>query len=115
MSNCEDIEHISTYNNTIRSIPSIVDGFKPTSRKVLYACFKKNQNTEIKVNQLSSYVSENTNFLHCEKSMTEAIIDMNQKFPGSNNINLLKPSGNFGSRYAGGDDHSCSRYIYIQN
>ena len=36
--------------DNIRSIPSVVDGFKPGQRKILYSCFKRNLKGEIKVN-----------------------------------------------------------------
>jgi hypothetical protein len=39
--------------DTVRSIPSVVDGLKPSQRKVLFACLKRNLRTEIKVAQLS--------------------------------------------------------------
>ena len=29
-------------SDNVRSIPSVLDGFKPGQRKVLYGCFKKN-------------------------------------------------------------------------
>jgi len=35
--------------DNIRSIPSVVDGFKPGQRKVLFACFKRKLKVEIKV------------------------------------------------------------------
>ena len=37
-------------------------------------------------------------------SLTEAIIGLAQDFVGSNNIPLLFPSGQFGSRIMGGKD-----------
>ncbi len=37
---------------------------------------------------------------------------MAQRHVGSNNISLLFPRGQFGSRYGGGDDGGASRYIY---
>ena len=40
----------------IRSIPSMVDGLKPSQRKVLYGCLRRNLTKEIKVVQLSGYV-----------------------------------------------------------
>ena len=43
----------SSLADTVRSIPSVVDGLKPSQRKVLYACFKRNLRTEMKVAQLS--------------------------------------------------------------
>lgn len=32
-----------------RSIPCLVDGFKPSQRKVLFSCFKRNLKKELKV------------------------------------------------------------------
>lgn len=46
--------HFSNASN-IRSLPSLVDGLKPSQRKVLYGCFKRNLTTEIKVAQLTGY------------------------------------------------------------
>lgn len=37
---------------------------------------------------------------------------MAQNFVGSNNINLLMPNGQFGSRALGGKDHASARYIF---
>jgi DNA topoisomerase-2 len=37
---------------------------------------------------------------------------MGQVFTGANNVNLLDPSGNFGSRLQGGKDAANARYIY---
>lgn len=39
--------------DNIRSIPSVVDGLKPSQRKVLFSCFKRNLKNEIKVAQLA--------------------------------------------------------------
>lgn len=107
----KDLIHFSNEDN-IRSIPSLIDGLKPSQRKILYACFKKDQKTDIKVAQLSSYVAEHTAYKHGEKSLEETIVGMAQRFPGSNNIYLLYPAGNYGSRRQGGDDHAQSRYIF---
>lgn len=48
--------HFSISDN-VRSIPSLVDGLKPSQRKVLFACFKRNLINEIKVAQLAGYVA----------------------------------------------------------
>jgi len=37
---------------------------------------------------------------------------MAQNFVGSNNINLLEPKGQFGTRLQGGDDSASERYIH---
>ncbi|XP_052623720.1 DNA topoisomerase 2-like [Lactuca sativa] len=39
---------------------------------------------------------------------------MAQNFAGSNNINLLYPSGQFGTCQMGGKDHASGRYIYTK-
>jgi DNA topoisomerase-2 len=51
--------HFSNADN-IRSIPSAIDGLKPSQRKVLYACFKRKLKDEMKVAQLSGYCAEHT-------------------------------------------------------
>ena len=95
-----------------RSIPSIVDGLKPGQRKILFACFKRKLRTEIKVAQLAGYVAEHSAYHHGEQSLAMAIINMAQNFVGSNNINLLVPSGQFGTRLQGGADAASPRYIF---
>lgn len=98
--------------DNIRSIPSVVDGLKPGQRKVLFSCFKRNLTKEIKVAQLVGYVAENSAYHHGEQSLCSTIINMAQDFVGSNNINLLMPSGQFGSRLGGGTDAASPRYIF---
>ena len=98
--------------DNIRSIPSIMDGLKPSLRKILYVCFMRNIVKEIKVAQLAGSVAEKSAYHHGEKSLTGAIIGMAQNFVGSNNINLLYPSGQFGSRSIGGKDSASPRYIF---
>ena len=107
----KELIHFSHYDN-LRSIPKLGDGFKPSSRKVLYACFKKNLKQEFKVAQLSGYVAEQTSYHHGENSLVQTIINMAQNFVGSNNLNLLVPQGQFGTRLLGGKDHSSARYIF---
>lgn len=52
-----------------RSIPNICDGLKPGQRKILYGCFKRNLSQEIKVAQLSGYISEHSAYHHGEQSL----------------------------------------------
>lgn len=95
-----------------RSIPHIVDGFKPSQRKVLYSCFKRNLKDEIKVAQLAGYIGEHSAYHHGEASLHTTIINMAQSYVGSNNVNLLTPSGQFGTRRMGGKDAASPRYIF---
>ena len=96
-----------------RSINHLCDGLKESTRKILYACIKRKlYNSEIKVAQLAGNVSEVTAYHHGENSLQQAIIGLAQIYVGTNNINLLVPNGQFGSRIQGGSDSSSPRYIY---
>ncbi|KAI0843214.1 type II DNA topoisomerase [Hypoxylon sp. FL0890] len=100
--------------DNMRSIPSVVDGLKPGQRKVIYACLKRNLIKDKKVIELAGYVSEQTAYHHGEVSLQQTIIGLAQNFVGSNNVNCLEPSGNFGSRLAGGSDAASARYIHTR-
>lgn len=100
--------------DNIRSIPSVVDGLKPGQRKVLYTCFKRNVKKDIKVVELAGHVSGMTAYQHGDISMQQTIVGLAQTFVGSNNVNYLEPSGNFGSRLQGGSDCASARYIYTR-
>lgn len=98
-----------------RSIPSVVDGLKPSQRKVLFACFKRKlTKSEIKVVQLAGYVAEHAAYHHGEMSLQSTIVGLAQNFVGSNNLNLLVPAGQFGTRLQGGKDAASSRYIFTK-
>lgn len=103
--------HFSTYD-CARSIPNMVDGLKISLRKILYSAFKRKLTSEIKVAQFSGYVSEHSAYHHGEASLNGAIIHMAQNYVGSNNIHLLEPRGQFGTRLNGGNDSASERYIY---
>jgi DNA topoisomerase-2 len=107
----KELIHFSKYDCD-RSIPNIMDGLKISLRKILFATFKKNLITEIKVAQFSGYVSEHSGYHHGEASLNGAIVGMAQNFVGSNNINLLLPNGQFGTRMQGGKDSASERYIF---
>ncbi len=106
----KDLIHFSNADN-IRSIPSLCDGFKPGQRKIYFCCEKRNLKNELRVSQLSGYVSENGAYHHGEVSLQGTIINMAQNHCGANNINLLEPVGQFGSRLKGGKDHAQPRYL----
>lgn len=109
----KELIHFSVYD-VKRSIPCLVDGLKPSQRKVLYGAFKRNLTTEAKVSQLAGYISEHAAYHHGEASLQMTIVGMAQDFVGSNNMQLLMPNGMFGSRNMGGKDAAQARYIYTQ-
>lgn len=95
-----------------RSIPSAVDGLKPGQRKVIFTCLKRNLIKELKVAQLAGSVAELSSYHHGEQSLMSTIINLAQNFVGSNNMNLLLPIGQFGTRLHGGKDAASPRYIF---
>lgn len=107
----KDVAEFSRYNLEI-SIPSIMDGFKPSQRKIIYTALKKNINSQdgIKVAQLGPMVAQMTAYKHGENNLMETIINLAQDFTGANNINFLRPIGQFGSRY--NNTAASPRYIY---
>ena len=90
--------------DNIRSLPNVFDGFKPSQRKVLFGCFLKNLKNKMKVAQLCVYIGAKSAYHHGEASLQGTIVNMAQDFVGSNNINPLTPSGQFGTRRMGGKD-----------
>jgi len=97
-----------------RSIAHVVDGLKPSQRKVLYACFHKNLKDEMKVAQLAAYVADKSAYHHGEVSLADTIVKLANDYVGSNNVNLLVPCGQFGTRLMGGKDASQTRYIFTK-
>ena len=108
----KDLIHFSN-RDLERSIPSLCDGLKESTRKIMFGCFKRKlYNKEIKVAQLSGYISEVSAYHHGETSLQQAIIGLAQNYVGTNNINLMQPIGQFGTRIQGGDDAASPRYIH---
>ena len=110
----KDLKHFSNYDNS-RSIPHIMDGLKPSQRKILYGAILRGlDKDEIKVAQLAGFVSDKAAYHHGEASLMGAIIGLAQDYIGSNNINILEPLGQFGSRHLNGKDAASPRYIFTK-
>lgn len=105
-----DLKIFSNADN-VRSIPSIIDGFKDSQRKAVYGMFEHG-NSEIKVAQLGSHCAKVTAYQHGEESLCDTIVGLCQSFPGANNINLFTPIGQFGSIMS--SEASAVRYIYTK-
>lgn len=105
-----DLKIFSNADN-VRSIPSIIDGFKDSQRKAVFGVFTHGP-SEIKVAQLGAHCSKVTAYQHGEDSMCETIVGLTQNFPGANNINLFTPIGQFGSIMS--SEASAVRYIYTK-
>lgn len=112
----EKLIDFSVYDNE-RSVPHIADGLKPSQRKIVYTMLLKKLKKDMKVSQLSGIVSSVSAYHHGETSLQDTIVGLAQNFPGSNNINLLLPIGEFGTRKGKpnkgiGKDSAAPRYIY---
>ena len=81
-----------------RAIPSVIDGFKPTQRKIIHISnqtWKTGSEKTLKVFQLSGKVASDCYYHHGDSSLSNAIITMAQRF--KNNAPLLEEDGQFGS------------------
>jgi DNA topoisomerase II len=110
----KELKHFSN-DDLHRSIPALCDGLKISTRKILYSAFLRklhSKKDELRVSQLAGFVSDKTCYHHGEQSLCDAIVGMSQDYVGSNNINLLHPSGQFGTRLLAGKDKASARYIH---
>ena len=110
----QQLKHYSVYSIK-RTIPNIIDGFKPGQRKIFHVVYNlhDNKTKSIKVGNLASKVSEKTDYHHGEDSLAKAIVRMATiSVIGINNISLLVPSGHFGDMENGTDGAASPRYIF---
>lgn len=106
----KDLIHFSNYDNQ-RSIPSMLDGFKPSQRKAFFGMCKMNIKNERKIADIQGPIMSSTHYHHGDTSMTGTITGMADNYVGSNNINLFYPGGMFGTRLQGGKDCGSARYV----
>lgn len=106
-------KEFKTFSNldNVRSIPSLIDGFKDAQRKAFYGVLS-NGGKKTKVSQLAGSCSLLTHYAHGETSMGDTIVGMAQDFPGSNNVNVFEPIGQFGSILS--SEAASTRYIFTR-
>jgi DNA topoisomerase-2 len=93
-----------------RAIPHMIDGLKPSQRKILYTALKTAKNNRIKTASLSGNTISQGNYHHGDASLNEAITKMVQPF--ANNLPLLAGEGSFGSRLV--PEAAAARYTYVR-
>lgn len=96
-----------------RNIPDFFDGLKEAQRKVLFTLLSLPRR-EVNVAKLAGIVSNKTNYHHGTDPLESVIINLAQSFCGSNNIPLLLPLGQFGTRNENGKDCSAGRYLSVK-
>ena len=110
-----DNEHIHfSFYSVFRALPCALDGLTPSRRKVMYYFLTSRTAAEIKVAQAASAVAGKTVYLHGENSLVETIVGLAQDHVGTNNIALLEPIGQFGSRNNKPSVHAAARYLYTR-
>lgn len=94
----QEYKEFALYSIEGRAIPSVIDGFKPTQRKIINAAsnvWKSGNEKHLKIFQLSGIVASTQYYHHGDMSLSNSIINLAQKF--KNNAPLLEEDGQFGS------------------
>lgn len=100
-----------------RAIPSVMDGLKPSQRKIVYGLFQKpllHTAAKMRVSQLAGYIGSVAQYHHGDTSLEDTIKRMVNYFPGTNNVPLLDRIDQFGTRLEGGSDCAASRYVHTR-
>lgn len=106
----KDYRDFSLYTIENRAIPSVIDGFKPTHRKIIHISnqiWKSGSEKALKVFQLGGKVASDAFYHHGNSSLESAIINLAQSF--KNNLPLLEEIGQFGSLRS--PEPAAARYI----
>ena len=106
----QEYKDFSLYTIENRAIPSVIDGFKPTHRKIIFISneiWKSGTEKPLKVFQLAGKVASDAFYHHGNSSLESAIITMAQSF--KNNLPLLEEIGQFGSLRS--PEPAAARYI----
>lgn len=93
-----EYKEFALYSIEGRAIPSVIDGFKPTQRKIIHvsnAVWKSGSEKALKVFQLAGKIASDAFYHHGNASLENSIITIAQKF--KNNAPLLEEDGQFGS------------------
>lgn len=100
-----------SYDNE-RSLPNLMDGLKITQRKVLHAFIDHIGQAKIVCDKAGMRAADVTKYHHGATSMIDVLVNMNQDFPGANNMPLFQKHGQFGTRLS--HEASSPRYISTQ-
>jgi DNA topoisomerase-2 len=94
----QDYAMYGMYTLEDRAIPSAIDGFKPTQRKIIYIAdkvWRTGSEKPLKIFQLGGRIAADAHYHHGDGSLNGAIIGMAQSF--KNSLPLLEEIGQFGS------------------
>ena len=106
----DEYKEYAMYVIESRALPSYIDGFKPTTKKLLYAMLNHFKGKKHKVVEIGGSLSSVANYHHGETSAMGAVITMTSEW--NNNVPIFKGYGNFGSRLI--QEASAPRYIFAE-
>lgn len=94
----DEYKQFAIYTIENRALPSLIDGLKPSQRKIIHISnqiWKTGSEKNLKIFQLAGKVASDCFYHHGSSSLENAIINMAQTF--KNNAPLLEQDGQFGS------------------
>ena len=109
----KEYKKFALYTIENRAIPSVIDGFKPTARKVAYIAneiWKTGNEKPQKVFQLSGQVAAKAFYHHGDASLSATIITMAQDF--KNSMPIFEQDGQFGTLRS--PEAGAPRYIGVK-
>ena len=108
-----------------RALPSLIDSFKDTRRKIFYYMLQSKNKGFMRVSSCGGGISEKCNYHHAETSAQSTIVNMMKNFPSSNNIPYFLAKGAIGSkimpnavgapRYIQVAYNTLMDYVYLDN
>lgn len=102
------------HSDIVRSLPHVIDGQRPSSRKIIAAMIQAGSTKLRKVFQIAGDVTARMGYDHGETPLNNSIIRSAQSFPGARNLPFVYGDSEFGSRSVGGDDAGQPRYIFAK-
>lgn len=105
-----------SFSTLFRAIPSYFDGLKKCQRQIFWHClnhwnYNPNLKQEEKVGSLAGAITTSVNYQHGPKSLEDAIYSLANSYAGTNNVNILKPIGQFATRQD--KEGPASRYVFV--
>ncbi len=112
----EQETHAYQIDNLERKLDHEIDGQNQVGRMILISSMEYFASTskEVKVSQLSGYVSEHASYHHGEDSLQNSITGKAFIACGGKQLPILVPYSNFGTRLQGGADSASPRYIFCK-
>jgi len=93
-----EIREFSIHVIKERALPCVIDGMKPSGRKVVFTASKVAKKW-MKTSALAGYCSPIGGYMRGDASLPDIIVKQTQQFPGANNYPYLEGDGAFGSRF----------------